>query len=107
MYNKKYIKRLLSIAGKSDIQLYQEHEMHKFNLSFEGTPRKHPIDRNKVILLTDPFSDDNEYYEFHISTISHVEDIGTIASEDGQSVPQVRIWVKKGSPAIRHVPFIV
>ncbi|MGB4270633.1 MAG: inorganic pyrophosphatase Ppa, partial [Spirochaetota bacterium] len=70
-------------------------------------PKKHQYDKSKIILLSDPFSDKKIFYEFSIDTIDLVEELGTISSQDGKNALQIRIWVKKGTVALKYEPFII
>ncbi|NMB63416.1 MAG: inorganic pyrophosphatase Ppa, partial [Spirochaetes bacterium] len=44
---------------------------------------------------------------FSIDTIDLVEELGTISSRDGKNALQIRIWVKKGTIALKYEPFII
>jgi inorganic pyrophosphatase len=107
MPEKRYIKKLLQISEKFDIDRYEDPDFIKSHVSFEGMPRKHATDARKIVLLTDPFSDENRFYEFPIGSISFIEEIGTITSEDGRSAQKLRLWIKRGTLGLRYTPFIV
>ncbi len=107
MKDKKYLKTLLEISKGFEIDKYRELNFDNTHKPYEGTPKKHPHDDKVLILLTDAYSNLNEYYEFSFDSIGHVEDLGTITSETGKSVYRIRVWVKKGMPAIRSSPFFV
>ncbi len=77
------------------------------HIPFSGSPRKHPHDTTRVILIADPFSDNTFYYEFRAKDITVAEDLPSMTTLAGESVSMVRIWVKKQSIAIRCTPFIV
>jgi inorganic pyrophosphatase len=98
-------------ADKFEIQAYRRpkniKELLKSHVAFTGSPRKHGFDRNKVILITDPYSRNTNYYEFHQADISYVEELPNLATADGETVVMARIWVKKNSVGIRSTPFIV
>ena len=98
-------------ALKFQIQAYKKpkelHVLRKTHVSFSGSPRKHPYDPNKVILIADPFSTNNLYYEFGKDDISYVEELPNIVDLDGSTIAVVRVWVKKLSVAVRCSPFIV
>ncbi|CAB1061486.1 hypothetical protein D1BOALGB6SA_6259 [Olavius sp. associated proteobacterium Delta 1] len=93
------------------IQAYKKpkeiHVLRKTHVSFSGSPQKHPYDSNKVILIADPFSTNNHYYEFNKDDISYVEELPNLVNLDGGAIAVVRVWVKKMSVAIRCSPFIV
>jgi hypothetical protein len=104
----RYIKKLIEKSQKEfSVQKYMVEDFKTTHRVFEGTPKKHPNDGNIMILLTDPFSKKKDFYEFTVDSIGHIEEIGTITNQDGDSAMQVRLWVKKGTPAIKAKPFIV
>ena len=71
-----------------EITKYSRHpDYSKDNVAFTGSPRKHPYDKKKLLLISDPFS--------------------TNTSEEGDIVKLVKIWVKKGSLGLKYEPFIV
>lgn len=98
-------------ALKFQIQAYKKpkdpHVLRKTHVSFSGSPQKHPYDSNKVILIADPFSTNNLYYEFNKDDISYVDELPNLVNIDGSAIAVVRVWVKKLSVAIRCSPFIV
>ncbi len=79
----------------------------KTHVPFSGTPRKHPYDSEKVILVSDPYSTQPFYWEFSKSDISHLEELPNVVAADGQTYTKARIWVKKMSIAVRSTPFVV
>lgn len=76
------------------------------NVSFSGSPRKHPYDSEKIILVADPYSANTFYFEFSKNDIACVEELPSIVDMDGVTLTMVRIWVRNGSIAIRSTPFI-
>ncbi len=76
-------------------------------ISFYGSPRQHPYEKNRVVLVADPFSEHTFYYEFNIKDILSVEEQPNITNFNKDSVSMVRIWVKKKCIALRCTPFIV
>jgi hypothetical protein len=104
----RYIRKLMEKSQKQfALEKYRESNIDVTHCFFEGTPKKHPNDDKILILLIDPFSKNKEFYEFTIDSIGQIEEIGTITNQDGESALQVRIWVKKGIPAIKAKPFVV
>ncbi len=79
----------------------------KNHIPYSGSPRKHPYENSRVILIADPFSDVTFFYEFNIEDIVFVEELSSIATLTGESAPMVRVWVKKKSIALRCTPFVV
>jgi hypothetical protein len=76
------------------------------NVTFSGSPRKHPYDPDKIILVADPYSTNTFFYEFSKNDIVYVEELPSVVDMDGTTLTMVRIWVHKGSIAVRCTPFI-
>jgi hypothetical protein len=96
---------------KFEVELYKTPKdmksLAKSNVSFSGSPQKHPYDTDKVILVVDPYSSNTFYYEFNKSDIAFVEELPNIVNLYGDVFPIVRIWVRKMSVAVRSTPFVV
>ncbi|WP_321494717.1 inorganic pyrophosphatase Ppa [uncultured Desulfobacter sp.] len=75
--------------------------------SFYGSPKKHPHEKNRVILVADPFSEHTFYYQFNIQDILYIEEQPSITNMDGESVSMVRLWVKKKCIGLQCLPFAV
>jgi hypothetical protein len=82
-------------------------DLKKTHVAFTGSPRKHPYDALKIILVSDPYSYNNHYYEFRTDDISYVEELTSIVNMDEEVIPMVRIWVRKRSIGVRCTPFWV
>ena len=82
-------------------------DLKKTHLSFSGSPAKHPYDPAKAILIPDPSSGVTSYYEFKKKDISYVEELPNIVTLEGETLPQVRIWVRKRSVGLLCSPFLV
>jgi hypothetical protein len=106
MDDRKYIKKLLEISKKYELEKFSNINLKETHTAFEGTPQKHPHDRNILILLKDPFSNE-EFYEFSIDSIGTIEDLGSTTSGSGETAPKIRVWIKKGMTALKSMPFIV
>lgn len=107
MDDNKYVKRLLEISRQFNIDKIRHADFKEEYISFEGSPKRHPSNENILLLVTNPFDEIKQFYEFNIETISAVEEIGTITDEETRSAYQVRIWVKKGTMAVKSETFIV
>ena len=96
---------------KFEVQVYKKPKSIKLlqqtHIAFTGSPRKHPYDSLRVILITDPYSKVTSYYEFKIADISYVEEMVNLVDIDGETVPMARIWVKKKSIGARASLFVV
>ena len=105
------IKKFPEEHEKFEIQAYKKPKslknLKETNIAFTGSPRKHPYDPDRVILITDPYSKITSYYEFKTADISYVEEMVNLVDMDGETVPMVRIWVKKKSIGARASLFIV
>lgn len=103
----KYVRRLIEISKQFNIDRLRHADFKEEFTSFEGSPKRHPSNDSILLLVPNPFENNRIFYEFNMETISAVEEIGTITSEDMRSVYQVRIWVKKGTMAVKSETFIV
>jgi inorganic pyrophosphatase len=98
-------------AIKFEIQTYRRPKDRKALLSrhvaFSGSPQRHPYDWEKIILVADPYSTHNFFYEFHKADIAYVEELPSIVNLKGETVTMMRVWIKKMSIAVRCSPFMV
>jgi hypothetical protein len=105
------LRRLLQKAQKFEIQAYKRPKnaknLKEGNVPFSGLPLKHPHDTTKVILVVDPCSTNNLYYEFRAEDIVFVEELPSVVDPDGETVTMARLWVCKGCVGVRCTPFLV
>ncbi len=98
-------------AKRFEIEKYRPPKDHRAlrqtHVSFSGSLRRHPFEREKVILIVDPYSGDSLFYEFNTEEIGYAEELPSLATPEGESITMVRIWVKKGSIGVRSIPFVV
>ena len=92
---------------KTAIDKYRNINFFETHVAFVGTPKKHQYDKSKIIIVSDPFTDKKIFYEFSIDSIDLVEELGTISSSDGKNALQIRVWIKKGTLAVKYEPFII
>ncbi len=98
---------LLRKSEKLEVDFYKKPPSFTANhVSFEGTPRKHPYSTDRIMLIAKPFCRDVCYYEFKSSDVDGMEEVSNLVDRKGNSLPVVRIWVKKGRIAIKSAPFI-
>jgi inorganic pyrophosphatase len=94
-----------------EVQVYKKPKSLKLlqetHIAFTGSPRKHPYDSERVILVTDPYSKNTSYYEFKTLDISYVEELGNLVNMDGEAVLMARVWVKKKSIGAHSTLFVV
>ena len=105
------IRNFLQESKRFEIQAYKSPgnltELRKTHVLFSGSPRKHPYDPKKVILIPDPCSSSLFYYEFKSGDISYAEKLPNIVSRDGDTMTMVRLWVKKMSVGMLCSPLFV
>lgn len=102
------VKKYLETAPLLELTRYASRDDYAaVSLPYIGAPRKHPYDREKLILITHPFTADPTFYEFKLTDILHAEDLENLVTETGESLPVVRIWIRRGSIGIRFIPFEV
>lgn len=103
----KYVQKLLEISRNYDVDKLRSVNYREDYIPFEGSPKRHPTNDNILILIANPFEVDKKFFEFYLDTISAIEEIGTLTSDDNKSAYQIRVWVKKGTMAVRSETFIV
>lgn len=102
------IKRLFEKTEIFEIDTYKRPpEFIANHVCFTGMPEKHPYDKDKIILIPDPLTTNVSYFEFAIADIEGVEELPNLATMDGTSIKNIRIWVRKGSIGVRSTPFVV
>jgi hypothetical protein len=74
---------------------------------FTGCPRVHPSDKTKLILVKDPLGNEPKVLEFDLEDILFVEEISSAVTEAGESVPMVKLWVRRGAVGVILEPFEV
>ncbi len=103
--------KYLNETAKFAMQVYHRpadfDALKESHVPFSGSPRKHPYDPDIVILISDPYSSHTFYYEFKKADISYVEELPSIVNIYDETVPNVRVWVKKDSVGVRCDPFVV
>lgn len=96
---------------KFEVQTFRHpgnlNQLRRTHVSFSGSPRKHPHDDQKVILVVDPCSRNTFYYELSREDIAFVEELPNIVNDADETITVVRVWVRKGSIAVRCTPFRV
>lgn len=82
-------------------------ELEHSHIAYSGSPVLHPHDQNKLILVSDPCSDNTFYYEFNLSDVSYAEELQNIVNGQGETFLMARLWIKKGSVGVKCFPFVV
>ena len=66
-----------------------------------GNPRKHPYDKNRLILILESHDDKTVFHDFKLEDIAHIEELPSISKGEGGSLRQVQLWVKINSWIIK------
>jgi hypothetical protein len=74
---------------------------------FTGYPRVHPSEKNKLILVNDPFGAEPTVLEFKLEDIIFVEEVPSAVTEAGEGVPLVKLWIQRGAVGMILEPFEV
>jgi len=74
---------------------------------FTGYPQQHPTEKNKLILVYDPLGTNPAVLEFKADDILYVEDIPQVVTENGEGIPLVKLWIRKGARGMLLEPFEV
>lgn len=105
------ISKELQKAEKFEIQSYKTPKdiknLLKSHVPFSGSPKKHPYNPKRVILISDPYFGSTPYYEFRAVDIGYVEELPNVVNLEGESVSMARIWVKRKSVGLQCMPFLV
>ena len=101
----------LQKAEKFEIEKYEApkdiRSLSKTHVPYTGSPQKHPLDTDRIILLPDPYNPKSPYLEFSKNDVTHVEKLANIVNLEGTAVTMARIGVTKGSIAVQCTPFKV
>jgi inorganic pyrophosphatase len=102
-------KEPLELIARYQIEPYRSgpERLRQIAVAFTGAPRKHSRDSDKILLINDPFSQQGFVYEFRAMDLVYAEELPSLAMSDGSTVSMVRLWVRKGSKALKLVPFLV
>lgn len=105
------IREYLESTPFFDLVKYGEHDALDA-VAFIGTPRKHPYDQEKCILLTARQADrsgENEatLIEFRMADVIALEELPSLVDLNGMARPLAKLWVKRGAIGIRYEPFEV
>ena len=76
-------------------------------IPFAGYPRQHPSDKNNIILVYDPLGPHPTVIEFKLDDILYVEEIPSAVTEDGEGIPMIKLWVRRGAHGVILEPFEV
>ena len=77
------------------------------SIAYDGAARKHPYDPTRILLVPSPLDHLHLILEFRISDVLHAEPLQSVASETGESLQIVRLWIRTGGVGVRMQPFRV
>ena len=79
----------------------------KNGVPFMGYPQQHPAEKNKLILVYDPLGNNPSVLEFKLDDILYVEEVHSAVTENGEGVPLVKLWIRRGARGMLLEPFEV
>jgi hypothetical protein len=83
---------------------YQEHPP-KDGVLFTGFTHQHPQEKNKLILVSDPLGEKPRILEFKIEDVLYAEEAPHAVMEDGEGVPLIKLWIRRGARGMILEPF--
>lgn len=100
--------RLLEAGTFHELELSQHRPAGLLEdaVAFEGALRLH-YNPGLVMLLLNPLEPNSTLFEFRVQDIVHAEQLANLSRENGVTVERVRLWIRKGSPAVRMQPLRV
>jgi inorganic pyrophosphatase len=72
-------------------------------IPFAGSLRLH-YNPGLVLLLLHPQESNSMLYEFRVDDIVYAEKLASLTRESGVTVERVRLWIRKGAPAMQMKP---
>jgi len=76
-------------------------------LPFTGYPKQHPTEKSKIILIYDPLGASPAVLEFKLDDILHIEEVSQAVTEQGEGIPMIKLWVRRGAHGMFLEPFEV
>ena len=73
--------------------------------AFLGSPRRHPSDESRIVLVTKVLENQRVFLEFKKVDILHVDEAKTVSSIEGETISLLTLWVRRGSVGIELKPF--
>ena len=79
----------------------------KSAVPFVGYPKQHPTEKNKIILIYEPLGNNPAVLEFKLDDITRIEEVSQAVTEQGEGIPQIKLWVRRGAHGMFMEPFEV
>lgn len=76
-------------------------------VSFVGSPRMHPYDDSKIILILDVVAGTSTVLEFRVADVLGAQEMPSPVTTEGESFTQVRLWIRRKAIGLRYEPFEV
>ena len=76
-------------------------------LPFTGYPQQHPTEKNKLILIHDHLGASPAVMEFKLDDILYIEEVSQAVTEQGEGIPLVKLWIRRGAHGMFLEPFEV
>ncbi|MDH3382370.1 MAG: hypothetical protein OEL54_06660 [Flavobacteriaceae bacterium] len=96
------------VHNNRELEQYKDPDRLKNeSVPYIGQVKQHKSDPDKLFLKVDPLSSHGPLLEFNTRDIVYAEEVSTLSNNEGAAYRIVKIWVKKGSVAIKLSPFIV
>ncbi len=64
-------------------------------IPFSGNPRKHPYDKNRMILIIESHDNKTVFHDFKLTDIAHITELPSISKDQGASLRQIQLWIRK------------
>ncbi|MCL2232142.1 MAG: hypothetical protein FWB99_03595 [Treponema sp.] len=79
----------------------------KSAVPFKGYPKQHPTEKNKIVLIYDPLGSSPAILEFKLDDVVHVEEVSQAVTEQGEGIPLIKLWIRRGAHGMFLEPFEV
>ncbi|MDR0511723.1 MAG: hypothetical protein LBG93_01275 [Treponema sp.] len=79
----------------------------KSAVPFVGYPKQHPTEKSKIILIYEPLGDNPAVLEFKLDDITRIEEVSQAVTEQGEGIPMIKLWVRRGAHGMFLEPFEV
>ncbi|MDH5560841.1 MAG: hypothetical protein OEY59_08305 [Deltaproteobacteria bacterium] len=99
---------IVKVIGDRSLEKYKDPDkLEEEAVAYAGQVKQHKSDPGKIFLRVDPLSSHGLLLEFNTGDIVFAEDVNTVTNKNGTACRIIKIWVKKGSIAIKLLPFVV
>ena len=100
------VTKYLETSDFSPLEKYKKKKSDlKDCIAFTGSPRMHPYDKEKVVLIYHPLREDPLFFEFKLTDIQYAEELPNIGTANGENVKITRLWIRKGAIAVKYEAF--